>query len=251
MTSDLEEKNMQKTKKIALILAIFMVVSIPAAALNMNSAKAQTGPTVSLSSAAISGTPPAVGKTFTVTVQISNATNVWSYKIGMTWNSSVLQMVNITNGGWFESQVPLGTLTLFVGGDINNSATPGSLDEAGNVIFASMGANGSGNLAVCTFLALTPSQGTPINLTTVLQLPDSGHPTIEHTDVSALARVTLTGDINGDFIVNILDAIVMGNAFGARPGNANWNANADLNGDGIVNILDAIIMGLNFLKRFP
>jgi hypothetical protein len=56
----------------------------------------------------------------------------------------------------------------------------------------------------------------------------------------------LIGDINGDGVVNILDAILLANAFGSVPGNSNWNPKADLNGDGVVNILDAIILANNW-----
>jgi len=63
--------------------------------------------------------------------------------------------------------------------------------------------------------------------------------------------VTIRGDINGDFTVNILDAIILGNSFLATPGTQSWNPNADLNGDGIVNILDAIILGNHFLQHYP
>jgi hypothetical protein len=41
---------------------------------------------------------------------------------------------------------------------------------------------------------------------------------------------------------NILDAITLANAFLATPGSSNWNPNADINGDGVVNIVDAIIL---------
>jgi len=59
--------------------------------------------------------------------------------------------------------------------------------------------------------------------------------------------VGIPGDLNADGKVNILDAILLSNAFGASPGSSNWNANADINGDGVVNILDAIILANNFL----
>jgi len=59
-------------------------------------------------------------------------------------------------------------------------------------------------------------------------------------------KVTIPGDINGDFFVNIIDATQIG---------LNWQrlvppapTNADINGDGIVNIKDATIVGLNWLK---
>jgi len=53
----------------------------------------------------------------------------------------------------------------------------------------------------------------------------------------------LLGDINGDGVVNVLDAIMQASAFGSTPQDSNWNPRADLNDDGIVNILDAIILG--------
>jgi hypothetical protein len=58
--------------------------------------------------------------------------------------------------------------------------------------------------------------------------------------------VTIPGDINGDGIVNKLDAVMLSNAFLSTPSSSNWNANADINGDGVVNILDAIILSNTF-----
>ncbi|MGA3191937.1 MAG: dockerin type I domain-containing protein [Candidatus Bathyarchaeia archaeon] len=68
---------------------------------------------------------------------------------------------------------------------------------------------------------------------------------------STYVSVTIPGDVNGDGIVNILDAIQLGNAFLSNPSSSNWNPNADINGDNVVNILDAIILGNHFLQHFP
>ena len=61
----------------------------------------------------------------------------------------------------------------------------------------------------------------------------------------------LIGDLNGDGIVNILDAIILAQSFFATPRSLNWNPNADINGDNIINILDAIIIGNHFLEHYP
>jgi hypothetical protein len=67
--------------------------------------------------------------------------------------------------------------------------------------------------------------------------------------------VELLGDINLDGSVNVLDCILLGDAFGSHcanydypgePASPNWNVNADLNLDGTVNVLDAIILANNF-----
>jgi hypothetical protein len=57
-----------------------------------------------------------------------------------------------------------------------------------------------------------------------------------------IVKVKIPGDLNGDDVVNILDSILLANAYGSNPSSPNWNPNADLNGDGVVNILDAIIL---------
>jgi hypothetical protein len=63
-------------------------------------------------------------------------------------------------------------------------------------------------------------------------------------------RGRLIGDINGDGIVDILDAILLSNSFLATPGSSSWNSNADLNNDGIVDISDAIILSDHFLEHY-
>jgi hypothetical protein len=67
--------------------------------------------------------------------------------------------------------------------------------------------------------------------------------------VGYLSSRTIAGDINGDGTVNILDAIILANAFLTKPGDPNWNPNADINSDGVVNILDAIILANHFLQH--
>lgn len=60
------------------------------------------------------------------------------------------------------------------------------------------------------------------------------------------AKAVNPADFNGDGHVNLLDAILMSNAFGTTTASLNWNATYDLNNDGAINILDMIILGKNF-----
>jgi parallel beta-helix repeat protein len=48
------------------------------------------------------------------------------------------------------------------------------------------------------------------------------------------------GDTNYDGNVNVLDLIVVANAFGSRPGESKWNPRADVKEDGLINVLDLI-----------
>jgi hypothetical protein len=64
-------------------------------------------------------------------------------------------------------------------------------------------------------------------------------------------QVTIPGDLNGDFTVDIYDAILLANAFNSAPYKPSWNPNADLNGDETVDIYDAIILAAHFGKSDP
>ena len=58
----------------------------------------------------------------------------------------------------------------------------------------------------------------------------------------------VTGDINGDGVVDWLDVAALADAWLATTASPNWNANADLVGDGIINFLDFAVLcktGLN------
>jgi len=81
---------------------------------------------------------------------------------------------------------------------------------------------------------------------------------------TTIYQVILVGDINGDKIVNIKDAVILGVAFGARHikdpldprycqywhtpscGTCPHNPNADIIDDGYINIKDAVTLGVNF-----
>lgn len=58
-----------------------------------------------------------------------------------------------------------------------------------------------------------------------------------------LSAIPCAGDVNGDGIVNILDAsVIAGNYLQAVPP----NTGGDLNGDGVVNLSDLVIVGANY-----
>jgi hypothetical protein len=58
--------------------------------------------------------------------------------------------------------------------------------------------------------------------------------------------VTVTGDINGDSVVNILDAVIVAQAWNSTPSDSWWNINADLNHDGEINILDGVSLSIHW-----
>jgi len=61
--------------------------------------------------------------------------------------------------------------------------------------------------------------------------------------------VYMAADANGDGIVDILDASLVGLHWNARYNSTNYHDGADLNNDNVVNILDAALVGLNWNTR--
>jgi outer membrane protein assembly factor BamB len=80
-------------------------------------------------------------------------------------------------------------------------------------------------------------------------VPDETN-TTDNTLFGGGVLVTIPGDLNGDFTVDILDAIALAQSYSASPGSLQWNPNADINGDGVVNILDAIILANHFNEHY-
>jgi len=58
-------------------------------------------------------------------------------------------------------------------------------------------------------------------------------------------EVILIGDINGDKIVDVFDAVLLAKAAGSTPGSPNWDPRCDLNNDGIVDLFDAVLLAAN------
>lgn len=58
--------------------------------------------------------------------------------------------------------------------------------------------------------------------------------------------VTIPGDINGDFKVSLQDLASLANAYGSRPGDANWNPNADIDWNNYAGLSDLAILANHY-----
>ncbi len=74
------------------------------------------------------------------------------------------------------------------------------------------------------------------------------NPNVIYGDSLPIPPPTLTGDLNSDNVVNILDLVIVGSNFGKDYNNAGTDKRADANGDRVINILDLVIVGSNFGK---
>jgi len=57
-------------------------------------------------------------------------------------------------------------------------------------------------------------------------------------------------DINRDGVVDFTDFVILGGAFGSKPGDPHWDPDADINQDGVVDDNDLIIFKANYGCKF-
>ena len=96
----------------------------------------------------------------------------------------------------------------------------------------------------------TPAlKGNYIISSTVDPIPNEPDVRDNNRTYGRIVKVTIVGDVNGDGVVDIYDAITLSNAFASVPSSPTWNGNADINSDNSVDIFDAILLAANFNKK--
>ena len=63
--------------------------------------------------------------------------------------------------------------------------------------------------------------------------------------------VTIPGDIDGDFKVDLGDLVSLALAYNSKPSDARWNPNADIDGSGQVDLGDLVVMALHYGQHRP
>ena len=90
------------------------------------------------------------GQTFTLSVQISGATDLYGYQFDLGFNPAVLAATSVTEGAFLATGGP----TIFLPGTIDNVG--GSITANADILNGALsGVNGSGDLLDVTFRALT------------------------------------------------------------------------------------------------
>ena len=179
-----------------------------------------------------------VGETFTVDFMVENIDNLAGWQTDIVFNRTVLKALSVTEGDFLEQG---GGDAFFKNGTINNTTgkitglqgvqlSKGDMNRYGTLLsvrFTAI-ANGESQLTVDNFQAGS-SRGEKIPTT----------PSRITLMVGGDAATVPAWDVNGDGTTNILDLVLIGQAFGKS---ATSNSRNDVNGDGIINILDLIVV---------
>lgn len=171
----------------------------------------------------------------------------------------------------FRGMLQVGTTTLLIPDPIPQDISPGTATAYLNVFTALPSAGG---FAYCLEASATFTVDSPLPAVTQPPPPPSGFYNLtflidnylrtrtlclgnytifantryqtDTANATTTFEIVLTGDINRDGIVDILDAITLANSYGTKVGESRYNPIADLNHDSIVDIYDAITLANNY-----
>ena len=172
---------------------------------------------------------------FTVDVRADNVIDLAGWQFDLAFDPAVLEAIEVNEGDFLKTG---GGATFFQSGSIDNAAGKISGLIAGRI--SEGGVSGSGSVLQVRFKA--KSQGeTELALQNFL----FGSATKESIPAApleihfAVEERLLTGDVNRDGVVNILDLISVAQQLGKR---VSADSPEDINGDRVVNIFDLTLV---------
>ena len=232
-------------------LAVALCIALPLLAGALRTANAATPPTLTL--AWKSGSyytnliPPAdFGKNFTIVLHVDNATNLWSWKIQVTWDPAYLTMVaNPTEGSFLAGGSGFFQYTPYAN-------TPGALNEIFDMRLTNDTVTGNGDLATFAFTVIQHGANstafTGITVSAVA-MQDNVNNYATPTIVSGNMTTTIPGDISGNGKVDLSDLVTLALSYGSMPGQPKWKPTADLSGNGKVDLADLVILATHYGKH--
>ncbi len=83
-------------------------------------------------------------------------------------------------------------------------------------------------------------------------VPDAGETyTADNTLMLGPIAITIPGDVDGNFIVNIFDVVKITSCYGKTQIDPIYYPNADIDGNGVINIFDVVICTGHYGQKWP
>jgi hypothetical protein len=183
----------------------------------------------------ISNSSLTTGTSFTVNVNITNASNLAKMEFKLGYNISALNAIAVSGGSLIGSATPATVIDNVLGFVKFNVSLLPTVD-------------GGGTVAVIQFQVMADGVNkSPLHLYDVTLINGDGQTMSSPTTDGSFTNLKIVpGDINQDGIVDINDALLASHAYGSTPADPRWNPAADLNDDGQIDIFDLIILAMNF-----
>ena len=183
----------------------------------------------------ISKTPIRVGDTLTLDIRAENVFDLAGWQFDISFDPSRLEALDVNEGDFLKTD---GGATFFEGGRIDNAAGKITGLIAGRI--SEGGVSGSGSVLQVRFKAKSEGE-TELTLQNFLfgSVTEESIPAGPLEIHFTVEERLLTGDVNRDGVVNILDLIRVARQLGQRVA---ADSPVDVNGDGIVNIFDLTLV---------
>ena len=184
---------------------------------------------------AFSETPIHVGDTFSLDIRAENVFDLAGWQFDVAFDPTVLEALDVSEGDFLKSDA--GT-TFFQRGNIDNAAGKITGLIAGRISVG--GVSGSGSVLQVRFKAKAEGE-TGLTLQNFLfgSVTEDSIPAAPLEIHITVEERLLTGDVNRDGVVNILDLIRVAQQLG---NSVPANSPVDINRDGVVNIFDLTLV---------
>ena len=181
------------------------------------------------------------GDTFTLEIRAEDIYNLAGWQFDIAYDAAVLEAVEVNEGDFLKTG---DEATFFQRGTIENRS--GKIKGLSSARLVEDGVSGTGTLLSVTFTAKVAGQ-TQLRLDNFQLAAITGKPIDAgpHAVVITVEGEQVTGDVNRDGQVSILDMVLVARHLGET---VPPNSDVDLNSDGIVNILDLILVSQNMGK---
>ena len=184
---------------------------------------------------AFSEMPVHIGDTFTFDIRAENVADLAGWQFDIAFNPAVLEALGVSEGDFLKTD---GGATFFQSGSIDNATGKITGLIAGRI--SEGGVSGNGSVVQVRFKAKSKGE-TEIALNNFKFGSSTGEiiPAGPREIHLTVAERLLTGDVNRDGDVDILDLILVAQQLGKRVAP---NSPVDVNGDGVVNIFDLTLV---------
>jgi hypothetical protein len=147
-------------------------------------ARATSIATVSINPAIVSIAETEIGQTFEVKINVTDVTDLWSWKVRLNWDPTVINFTGVQEGPFLQN---IGS-TIFLWGENWTAVGEGYIPEISCTLFTGS-ASGSGVLATVTFKSVAPGL-TEISMNeTEMHEPSASHPSIPHSVLNGEVHV--------------------------------------------------------------